>query len=489
METIRSRLQDAAGLGIFVITLCVILVLGSRAKVPDFGAWTGIRPLETKLEKLTEFSRAGKVDAIILGSSIVDFGFSAELFSHLMSEKLGRPYRAYNFSTGGAEVRTLPILYRFIRLAVKPKEIIVVVPPAARLSEETTPRYPDYTLTQAPVGQAINNLSLLKVSRAFWKLPFLRNATALRELMIFGHYKSLPTLMGQAYDLNDHGDRLSYLPAWSTEDLKKHRSNCENLLSLPEKNWAKKNLEKQLEYFFAKKDIDALKELRRMAEFDKVKILVLSHGAAAMLWERKKYPKKYNEAMQEFFFCLAKVLDGSFTDVLKDLGIPRYGISDTIHLNVYGAAIYTKAAFSRLLNEEAEHAFAPKKNSPEYKVPNLDFYPTNNPTFSPYAALLLREARKLHTGLQVEFVESLAVPPLPVNAEFSFALQRPDNTDLVIPARKTGKNSFRASLNLPEAANEEFYVFRLLAFVGGRQVALNAPISGFSWIGKQEKKK
>jgi len=72
------------GLSSFTLAFGLIVLLGSVVKVPDYGTWTGIRPLETKLEQLEKFARGKEVDAVFLGSSIVDFGFSADLSSRLI---------------------------------------------------------------------------------------------------------------------------------------------------------------------------------------------------------------------------------------------------------------------------------------------------------------------------------------------------------------------------------------------------------------------
>jgi len=99
-----------------------------------------------------ELRPGGELDAIVVGSSIVDFGFSAELFSKLMSAHLGREYRMFNFASGGAEPRTLPALYRFARLAGKPKAVFVLAPAEPKLRNTVYERSPDYTLQNAPVA-------------------------------------------------------------------------------------------------------------------------------------------------------------------------------------------------------------------------------------------------------------------------------------------------------------------------------------------------
>lgn len=480
--TSRSLIPLGAGLGVFAAIIGIIAIVVSLANVPDYGTWTGIRPLENKLERLEEFARQGEVDAIALGSSIVDFGFSAELFSQLMSEHLGHPYRMYNFASGGAEPRTLPILYRFARLAVKPKEVYVIAPPEPRLGEEIALRSPDFTLLNAPVAPALGDIRLLRLSRAYWKTPFLRNAAAVRDLMIFGTYKSIMPSVGQeAYGLSGHGDRMSYLAAWSTDALRNYRTNSDNTIRMPEASvWGSKKFEARLKHFFSNRDIAALNELRDLVASDGGRLFVLSHGAAGMLWERKNYPPEFRQAIREFYSSMATALGGSYIDVIDGFSVPEYAVSDYTHLNVYGARKYTEAAFARRINNQIE--LRADYFPGGYKAPSLDRLPADDITITPYAGIVLRPNGKPHTGLRVHYVDSLAVPPLPVGVEFSFALRRPDGTDLVVPARRVKPASFEANFDLPESSQVELYVVRLLAYVGGRNVALSSPVRGFSWI-------
>jgi len=219
-----------------------------------------------------------------------------------------------------------------------------------------------------------------------------------------------------------------------------------------------------------------------MAEGDGVKIMILSHGPAGMILERDAYLECFQNNTQKFFSSLASATMGSFVDVLPAVKIPRYAISDTIHLNTYGAKQYTKAAFMRFYGDEKNIRRESFQLSSNYESPSLASYPADDPTFSPYAAVFLREPHEPHKGVRVELVESMAVPPLPKGAEFSFALRKPDDTDLIIPAKRTGNNSFESEFELAEASKTQVYIFRLLAFVGGRKVALNAPVQSFSWI-------
>src|SRR6185436_15592920 len=98
--------------------------------------------LEQKLRLLATFASEGPVDAVVVGSSVADYGFSAERFGQAMSARLGREYRAFNFSTGAAEASTFPKLYRLIRTVARPRTLIVVSPPGIKRGDDRT-RSPD----------------------------------------------------------------------------------------------------------------------------------------------------------------------------------------------------------------------------------------------------------------------------------------------------------------------------------------------------------
>lgn len=73
----RQRNLFALLVSVGLLTLLLINVVVSRASLPHYASWTGIRPLEEKLETLEAFARRGPVDAVFIGSSISDFGVSA----------------------------------------------------------------------------------------------------------------------------------------------------------------------------------------------------------------------------------------------------------------------------------------------------------------------------------------------------------------------------------------------------------------------------
>src|SRR5437763_1849955 len=94
-------------LTISAINTCVSNMTIKGEPLPEYATWTGIPTLERKLQILRQFAKEGPVDAMLIGASVADHGISAALLSQELSVAYGRPFRVFNFSTGGAEAPTI----------------------------------------------------------------------------------------------------------------------------------------------------------------------------------------------------------------------------------------------------------------------------------------------------------------------------------------------------------------------------------------------
>ena len=465
-------------LAMFIAALVIPSALLARFGVPSYGAWTGIRPLESKLTMLKEFSAAGDVDALVLGSSIVDFGFSAEHFSELMSKHLGHEYRAFNFATGGAEPRTLPKLYRLARTVNKPKNVFVVVPAEQKLAEEIYKGSPDFTLRNAPVGEVINHPWLLSLNRYMWSAPLLRNAPGVRDIVLYGDFRNLQAAVGmEAYAVNAHGDRVSYLMTWKVDDLPRLKHDNEEVVKPFAQGGADgpEKMQRMQEAYFARTDLDAMEELRDLVARDGGQLHLIAHAGAATLWGGPSANADYGQARRDFFKGLAAKLGTSVRDPTDAVNIPTYGVSDVTHLNIYGARLFTRAAFAAMIDKPVDAA------EEEMQPPPPGLFPTKDKTFDLFSALLRRPALEAHPLLRFRMVKSLAVPALP-QGDLFVALRTPENVDIVVPAAKLGPSDFVAEVNLPPSARPEALVLRLLTGEGPHKVALSNPLEDYEWL-------
>jgi hypothetical protein len=478
MQPAQLRLAFLAVL-LFAAVLVSGYVVSSQFGLPTYGAWTGIQPLETKLVMLEDFARKGDVDALILGSSIADFGFNARLFSELMTTELGREYRAFNFATGGAEPRTLPKLYRLARSVMKPKNVVIIVPVEMRLSEELQPNSPDETLKNAPVSEVLDYPMLLSISRLFHSMPLSRNAPAIRDLGLYGSFRNLQNKIGMdAYWVDENGDRISYLINWNANDLEFLRKEFEKSVSLypASKESGEALMRRKANHYFAERDVNALQELRRLVDSDGGTLYVFAHAAASNIKGGLGGNAQYRKVRRDFTETLGWLAGAAKSfDPVEVLSVSYHSVSDNTHLNTYGAEAYTLAAFS---------AFTGKSDMPindEIRSPPDDLFPTKDPSFSQYAALIRRPAGEAHHLLYFRLVQTPAIPSIPPS-DVMIAIRTPENKDIVTLASRFAQGEYVAEINLPPAGNPEGYLLRLVSGPKTDLRAMNNPVAEYEWV-------
>ena len=457
-----------------------ILVLNAylaRANLPKYGSWTGIRPLEAKIDLLERFAKEGPVDAVIVGSSIADFGFSAELYSSLMSKELGRKYRAFNFSTGGAELRTLPYLYRFMRTVALPKELILVVPAQQKIPEYLSKMSPDYTLLNSPVADYIDNQYKLNFSKKLWSFPLLNSAAALRDKLLFGNFDNIQSKIGsEAYALNLNGDRISYLVTWKAEDLSKYRDDSELLVKpFATHQSIDENLKNREDHFFSRRDLNALTELRSMANADGVKITLVSTASAATYHGGNITKESYSLGRTEFFQTLANRVGATWNGPKVLPKVPLYGVSDVTHLNIHGAELATIAAFQAIVNHPIE------KYPMELESNLASLIPSKEKTFNLWSALLVHPKGISVKGIEVVLVDSLAVPDVPKDNVY-FAIRSSEDVEYIGKAKKLPSGRYRVEFSIPASKTDEAVMLRVLWDNGTEKTALSNPVASYKWL-------
>jgi len=441
-----------------------------RLDLPDYGAWTGIRPLEQKLRMLSDFAEAGPVDAVVLGSSVGDFGFSAERLSEIVSRERGRPYRAFNFSTGAAEVADYPELYRLVRTVARPRSVILIVCSAhgARSDQPRieVPQTPVYYLARAPVGSVLTSPLQLELSHRLWSLPPIRYSAALRDLLVFGSFKSLKGAGSDVYALDPHGDRVTYTYEPSGEALSRYQGALAGLG--PVSSSASQPGDPHL----SREDVEGLRELARLTEADGCARMVVGHDQGAYLMGSALLPSDYVAHRREYFEHVAALAAAPACLVLDDLALPRHAIVDPIHINEYGAADLTARAASCWTGR-------PAPPPGRYREPDLGR--TDPPlTFNAFAFLLRREGPEDGETLRLRFWRSIAVPALP-NGPLFVALRGPDNKDLVRPALREGRDIVVSYEGLSREPRQVF-IGRLLTEQNGQHFVLNQPLADYRWV-------
>ena len=447
--------------------LLLSLVL-RRFDLPDYGAWTGIRPLEQKLRMLEAFAQAGEVDAVVLGSSVSDFGFSAERLSQRVSAARGRPYRVFNFSTGAAEMADYPELYRLLRTVARPRSIVMIACAAGgpRSDQPRTeiPQTPVYYLAGAPVGSVLTSPRMLRASRRLWDLPPVRHAAALRDLLVFGSLHSPKGLGSDLYALNEHGDRVSYLYESSAETLAQYRDHLRDpgTASPPDPGGS--------DPYLAREDVEGLREMARLTDGDGCERIVVGHDKATHLVEGAALSPEHLAYRRKYVEHAAALAAAPTCLFLDELALPRHAVADYIHLNDHGAAAFTDRAASCWTRQAPEPP-------PTYREPDLA---RRDPpaTFNSFAFALRRDA-PAETTLRLRFVRSIAVPALSEESLF-VALRQPDDTDLIASARREGEDIAVDFEELPRLPRTVF-LGRLLTRSGDQYLVLNQPLASYRW--------
>lgn len=456
-------------------TFLLINFLLERIDLPNYGTWTGIRPLEKKLRLFEKFSKDGEVDAVVLGSSIADFGFSAEQYSNLMTNHRGRSWRAFNFSTGGAELSTLPVLYRILLTITKPKEIILVFPSQWKRPSKLYSYSPDYILKTASIGAALKSSNSLKIAKIFWTQPIVDKAAALRDVVIFGKYQHLIQEGMDAYELNYYGDRISFTATKDFAQLSSLRHTYEENIRPYVEIKTEHLAQKKMAFFFPEIDIQAIKELKHLAAKNGTKITLIAHGSAATLTGESNKNEYYKLARKQYFEVLAKALGANLIYMLDQLVIPKYGVMEDTHLNHYGAKQLSTNAFYASIGKTHYKKFINQSNATIMSINKQD------DTFNSWSAVVIRESGEKSKNLHVRFVNSIAVPSFP-NTDLYLALRLPNGTDLVAPAKKIGISTYEAEYpSLKTHKEPSIFVLRILYGIKPGLKAIASPLAEYNW--------
>jgi hypothetical protein len=466
----------AFALPIIAILLAANALIG-RAQLPNYATWTGIRPLEEKLALLQAASANGSPDALILGSSISDFGFNAEFFSSLVSERRGVDYRAFNFSTGATEIVTMPKLYRLARTVAKPRDLILIIPTEIKRPNLVPPRSPDYIMERAPIQPALRFPWLLPFAKAVWSQPLLRDSAAVRDQALFGRLANLPAQGSDLYAIDNFGDSLSFSFQVTDEQLGTVRRLLSALNPLTNDQEQTLPLEQRLQYYYNQLDIDAMAELRALAEADNVDITVVAHAVTATLYPEPYPDASYRLAQRQSISLAADALNARLIYDIDQFAVPRYALMDTVHLNHLGARMFTAQMAASFLDSPGLANRAPKFS--EDATPSIHL-PSDDVTINPFGALIETPGQSRKT-LRLRYLANHAVPPMPGSGLF-VAARRADGTDLVVPAEVSADGVVEATLDGLPTARQEIVLVRLLQEAGGRRVALNQPVAGYAWV-------
>lgn len=458
----------------FGLAFLAVLLLANAAAdqpaLPDYGTWTGVVPLEQKLRLLEHFARAGPVDALVLSSSLGDHGLSVAALSEEMGRSRGQPWRAFNFSSGGADIPSCLLLYRLARTVARPRLVMVATPADRSIGDAPNPRGPESVLAQAPVGAVVRHPPALLLARWFWSLPLVRGAAPLRDYAIHGRFAGVPASHSDFYPLSEEGDTLNYnLDVSGREAAHRARSGREETLAECFLAYSKaRTPDERRRVFLSDRTVDALAELARLARRDGARLMLVANDSTAGFRSRDPH---YRQARKLYDEELSRVTGLPVVDFLDDFWPPPHEFADNMHLNLHGAR-----RFARMLAARLEGRSGPP--APPPPAPDVARIDGRDPTFSAWPAVLVGEGVAAPRTLEIRLISSASRPGLAVGSALRMVLRQPDDTDLVLRTKVVEPTRILCDVSRLEAG-ERIYVARLVSTTTGRASLL--PLAGYGW--------
>jgi hypothetical protein len=442
---------------------------------PEYGTWSGVLELERKMQLLDEYASEGVVDALVLSSSMGDQGISAEVLTQDMSAYLGRTFRVFNFSMGGADLTSYAALYRLATVVSRPREIWIVSPvsgPAQAIDEGSL----DDKLTRGAVAGYASVPGLLSASYRFHQLPIVRRAPAIRDAGLHLKFAARPVTNLDLYEISAAGDTISWLYNVSqykhrTSALTARREEIMGFVTLRGKAAAHKYA-----MYFTPRTKDALEQLKQAAAADGALIRLVAFDSAAGL---AMHDPEYLEASRRFFTPLSALLGGvPVTDVRASFSIEPYMVSDTIHLNAIGAR-----EFSRLL--AARMAGKPDPATQRFLVEQRIREQQPDPQWTPFTALVPRNGEDGRAALRMRMVQNWGVRHLTTTSNVRVAIRTSDGSEATLPAQvvATGEVVADTSGLALQAAGE--ILMAQLVFHGAMGAGIPLPMASFEWLGEK----
>jgi hypothetical protein len=456
----------------FVAVTVASCMLAAYVPIPDYGTWTGIQPLERKMGLLEKAAKQGRIDALILSSSIGDHGVSAATLQEQTEKSMHSAFRCFNFSTGAATFRTFPLLYRLARTVSKPRSVFLFVTVDASYGDSLRPRTPEYILSQAPVGGAINSPIRLGISRLLWDLAIIKKASAIRDYSLFGWFKNRVPSHADLYSLSESGDTLNYTFSADSKALNEYADGRREVLlrCLNAYTGLNSPTEKR-RIFLSDTHLQALMELKALVGSDGGSLTIVTHEQASALTLRDDRLALCRRAFSE---SIERTTSLKVLDFLDEFHPYPYEIADPVHLNQYGARRFSRlvaAHISGQIQPEGEH---------QYAFPNFNLLNKRGKNVSTWASIVAYEASAKAEILELRTVQSWQTMPLPVGYPVRLLLTSPINIELPLDARVTSKGTIVADAKGISQRDSIFVV----SIVSSNWTPLSLPLAGYRWLGK-----
>lgn len=412
--------------------------------LPDYGSWTGLRSIEIKLKLYEEFASKGDVDAVIIGSFISDFGFSAERFSELMSEKNGKPYRVFNFSIGGAELPTIYKILNFILCVKKPKELYLVNPLGKEVEGgEFNVNSPDFILKTSPAGNFVNNPFLLKLSYYFFYKSFLNDLMALKDKLIYGKYIHLQSGYLDVYSFSSHGDLQSYEVWFDANGIENTKKYLDDIWH----NYSKifqgsENID--IKKFYQTYQLEYLENIISTCKKNEINVLYIPHDTyIGYMSKNKDVTILKNRIHSE----IANKYNLKIHSLIGLLELNELHASEPVHFNLYSAMEFSEKLFNQMHSIQTD-------SSQKYNY-DTSLYLRENAERLLFGQMLFKSGKNKKKKLNIEFMKNWQVPFFPSSGSsirFYYSNSKTESFNL------DSNTSYVFTLNHPSDQNEFIFV-------------------------------
>ena len=475
---VRSPLLLVAG---FLAPLVFLLVVANLAlsslrvrggmPLPDYATWSGALEVERKLRLLGDFARNGPVDVLIVSSSLGDHGISAATLNEPKPGRQARPLRAFNFSLGGSDLPTYPMMYRLARLVAKPREVWLVVPLVGPRIE-IVPGSLDEQLLRGPLSR-YEARGLLGLSHRFHELPMVRFAPALRDAAMNGGFPNRPVTSVDYYHIDSAGDMVSwvYNPQQyevGTKLAAARRLEASLFVSQPDAAEAK-NIRA---VYFHERAMAGIRELRDELRADGVRLTIIAFDHAVGLGMRDA---EYIEQTRRYFDYLSRELGAPVVDVREDFELMPYMIADASHLNAIGAHAFTEVLADRI------GGIAPRRGA-RHEVASRIRTQAADPGWTPFTALVSKGADEPSRTLELAYLQSWGLGRLRADANVRLRIRLPDDSEVTVPTRAPSEGRVIADLSGVPISGRDV-VLRLQLGPGSASTGepLPLPLASYRW--------
>ena|GEM_PF-5572671 len=465
---------------IAVFIACNVLL--TFFELPLYGTWSGLRPLEEKLELYEQATKQRLTDKIILGSSLTEAGCSAKTLNEWLL-KHGQDGGYFNLAEGGAHLQTQVVVYRISRAIARPKTVLLGVlimgTDSDYFASEDEP--PVKIMKKSPAGAMLDSDLGLAASYRVWQLPIFKFAAPVRDLVIYGDFKN------RVFDYTDHQGRNKYgdlLPYAVCYDIEKATSYADTQKQRLLNMWRLAGTAGR----FVENEWPV-----RMKRLAHLKSLTEKDGASLMLYpimpgymamhEDEVLLEIQNETIKE----LARRLACQYITFEKPAQVRPYELVDPVHLNRHGSEFMARRIAAAMLQQD--EALNAEQPTPRFLSPRK--YPTDKKAsgWGKFTSAIVKHNIKSGDTLDIHLLQGWNIPKLPIKKSVKVKVFYPNGMQEILPAQIKSSDGIAVQFG-PDSEinkNQNNEVVLLISILDAKGKVINIPLKDYSWHQSNER--